>query len=132
MNSYYEDIFKVIIKNDLNKYFEEFKGEKDNLNELIDEFVSKKELSFEEPQKEYKENKTHKFRDRIKYENKEGKCLARVWNCGMGGQCSFTGKYNGFCKKHSEKGYDWWLGTIDCPRPERPVNHKDKVHIWLS
>jgi hypothetical protein len=24
------------------------------------------------------------------------------------------------------------LGTIDTPRPERPVNHKDKVHIWLK
>ena len=132
MNSYYEDIFKVIIKNDLNKYFEEFEGEKDNLKELIDEFVSKNELSFEEPKKEYKENKTHKFRDRIKYENKEGKCLARVWNCGMGGQCSFTGKYNGFCKKHSLKGHEWWLGTIDLPRPERPINHKNKIHIWLN
>ena len=50
----------------------------------------------------------------------------------MGGQCSFTGKYDGFCKKHSEKKYEWWLGTIDQPRPERPINHKDKIHIWLN
>ena len=132
MNSYHEEIFKGLIKEDLIKYFEDFKGDKTHLKTLIDEFMSKQEINFKQPVVEYKENKTHKYRDRIKYINKEGKCLARVWNCGMGGQCSFTGKYDGFCKKHSLKGYDWWLGTIDLPRPERPINNKDKIHIWLN
>jgi|TARA_B110000967_G_C18849377_1_gene543773 hypothetical protein len=131
MNSYHEDILKKILKTDINLYFKDYEGCKVGLGELIDEFISHG-VNFEEEEKEYRENKTHKFRDRIKYESKENKCLSRVWNCGMGGQCSFTGKYNGFCKKHSEKGYDWWLGTIDTMRPERPVNHKDKVHIWLN
>ena len=132
MNTYHEKIFKKLIESDLNTHFEEFKGSKENLKVLINEFLSKQEIHFEEPEHLYKENKTHKYRDRIKYENKEGKCLARVWNCGMGGQCSFTGKYDCFCKKHSLKGYDWWLGTIDRPRPERPINHKDKIHKWLN
>ena len=116
----------------MNLYFKDYQGDKVSLEECLTEFLSTKDVIFEEEEKGYRENKTHKFRDRIKYESKENKCLCRVWNCGMGGQCSFTGKYDGFCKKHSEKGYDWWLGTIDTPRPERPVNHKDKVHIWLK
>jgi len=132
MNSYHEIIFKKLIISDINLHFEKYKGEKGDLKKLIDEFMLTQEIKFEEKIPEYKENKTHKYRDRIKYEGKDGRCLARVWNCGMGGQCSFTGKYNGFCKKHSLKGNDWWLGTVDLPRPERPINHKDKVHIWLS
>ena len=35
-------------------------------------------------------------------------------------------KYDGFCKKHSLKGHTWWLGTINLPRPERPINHNGK------
>ena len=132
MNSYHEGIFKILIIKDLNKYFDDFKGDKGNLEELIDNFIRNEKIDFKEPEIVYKENKTHKYRDRIKYDGKDGKCLARVWNCGMGGQCSFTGKYDGFCKKHSLKGYEWWLGTVDFPRPERPINHKDKVHIWLT
>jgi hypothetical protein len=132
MNSYHEDILKQILKTDMILYFKDYEGSKVSLEECLTEFLSTKDVIFEEEEKGYRENKTHKFRDRIKYESKENKCLCRVWNCGMGGQCSFTGKYDGFCKKHSEKGYDWWLGTIDTPRPERPVNHKDKVHIWLK
>ena len=122
---------KKLIEEDMEKYFKDFEGEKSELKNIINKFLLNKEIKFEE-EKNYKENKTHKYRDRIKYEGKEGKCLARVWNCGMGGQCSFTGKYDGFCKKHSEKKYEWWLGTIDQPRPERPINHKDKIHIWLN
>jgi len=131
MNSYYDGIMKKLIEEDMENYFKDFEGEKSELKNIINKFLLTKELKFEE-EKNYKENKTHKYRDRIKYEGKEGKCLARVWNCGMGGQCSFTGKYDGFCKKHSEKKYEWWLGTIDQPRPERPINHKDKIHIWLN
>ena len=122
---------KKLIEEYMEKYFKDIEGEKSELKNIINKFLLTKELKFEE-EKNYKENKTHKYRDRIKYESKEGKCIARVWNCGMGGQCSFTGKYDGFCKKHSEKKYEWWLGTIDQPRPERPINHKDKIHIWLN
>lgn len=131
MNPYYDGIMKKLLEEDIEKYFKDFEGEKSKLKNIINKFLLNKELNFEE-QMNYKENKTHKYRDRIKYEDKEGKCLARVWNCGMGGQCSFAGKYDGFCKKHYEKKYDWWLGTIDQPRPERPINHKDKIHIWLN
>mgnify|MGYP001190612980 FL=1 len=132
MNSYHEDIFKKLIITDINTHFDKYTGDKGDLKGLIDEFISTQDISFEETPHEYRENKTHKYRDRIKYEGKSGKCLARVWNCGMGGQCSFTGKYDGFCKKHSLKGYEWWLGTVNFPRPERPINHKDKIHIWLT
>ena len=132
MNSYYKGIIKNLIEEDIKGYFKDFEGEKSGLDELLKSFLKEKDIIFEVEEKRYKENKTHKYRDRAKYEDKERKCLARVWNCGIGGQCSFTGKCNGFCKKHSEKNYDWWLGTIDLPRPERPVNHKGKVHIWLN
>ena len=90
MNSYYEGIMKKLVEEDIEKYFKDFEGEKSELKNIINKFLLNKELKFEE-EKNYKENKTHKYRDRIKYEGKEGKCLARVWNCGMGGQCSFTG-----------------------------------------
>lgn len=132
MNSYYKGIIKNLIEEDIMEYFKDFEGEKSGLDELLKSFLKEKDIIFEVEEKRYKENKTHKYRPRAKYEDKERKCLARVWNCGIGGQCSFTGKYNGFCKKHSEKNYDWWLGTIDLPRPERPVNNKGKVHIWLN
>ena len=135
MNSYHEDILKQIIKTDMNLYFKDYQGDKVSLEECITGFLSTNNVEFSPVYEEkvgYRENKSHKFRDRIKYESKDGKCLCRVWNCGMGGQCSFTGKYNGFCKTHSEKGYDWWLGTIDTPRPERAVNHRGKIHIWLK
>ena len=129
MNSYHEDIFKILIIKDINTYFEEFKGDKGDLKELIDKFVSNETIDFKE-EKDHVEHK--KCIDRSKYGDKDGKCLARIWNNGRGCQCSFTGKYDGFCKKHSLKGRAWWLGTIDLPRPERPINHKGKVHTWLN
>lgn len=132
MTSYHGDIIKNLIKEDILEKFKDYSGEKEGLETIIEGFLKEKEIIFEKIEKKYKENKTHKYRDRAKYEDKERRCLARVWNCGMGGQCSFTAKYNGFCKKHSEKRHEWWLGTIDLPRPERPVNHKGKIHIWLN
>ena len=131
MDSHYENIFKTLIKTDLNVYFQNFEGDKKNLKELIDKFIKKQNIVFKEKTTEYTEHK--KCIDRAKYENKENKCLARIWNHGRGCQCSFTGKFDGFCKRHSEKRYDWWLGTIDRPRPERPIHHSNKkVHIWLN
>ena len=137
MDIYYEGFIITLLKKDLNDYFMNLDGfeEKDQeiINEYITEYFDTTKLVFKKKEEiDYKENKTHIYRDRLKYSNRPNKCLARIWNCGMGGQCSFTGKYNGFCKKHSLKGNDWWLGTVDLPRPERPINHKDKVHIWLN
>ena len=35
MDSHYENIFKTLIKTDLNVYFQNFEGDKKNLKELI-------------------------------------------------------------------------------------------------
>ena len=67
------------------------------------------------------------------YKDKEGRCKARVWNEGEGGQCSFTGSegYDGFCKTHFNKGgNEWFLGCIDEPRPERPQFPNGDILRW--
>ena len=105
-----------------------FDGDKKNLNILIKEFLKEKELSFEK----IEEEKNIKFINRDKFDHKNDKCLARIWNCGRGGQCSNKGVDEGFCKKHSKKKHDWWLGTINSPRPERPIHHNGKLHKWIN
>ena len=145
MNNYYKGIIEGLIKSEVKNYFDSLNpSDKDSviINDLIEEYFSETSIEFieEDQLKEkykIKENKTHIYRDRNKYELKEKKCLARVWNCGMGGQCSNRGIDDGFCKKHSSPKtgpgkYEWWLGTVDKARPIRPVNHKGKVHIWLN
>ena len=145
MNEYYSNIVKNLIKGEVKDFFnniESTEKESSIIDTLIDEYFNENKIVFKEEENvksEYgiKENKTHIYRDRNKYELKENKCLARVWNCGMGGQCSNKGIDDGFCKKHSlpKTGpgkYEWWLGTVDRDRLVRPVNHKGKVHIWLN
>lgn len=145
MNEYYGFMIKNLIKGEVKDFFDNIEStdqEARKINDLIEEYFNENKIVFEEEQQvkeqyKIKENKTHIYRDRIKYASKENKCLARVWNCGMGGQCSNRGIDDGFCKKHSlpKTGpgkYEWWLGTVDRDRLVRPVNHKGKVHIWLN
>ena len=110
--------------------------DENELKEVLDLYFKEYDLILSLPKKS-----SEVYRDRKKYDLKENRCLARVWNTGMGGQCSFTGEYNGFCKAHAEPkgipgGQDWWLGTINKPRPERPIKPRpehplgDKIHIW--
>ena len=145
MNEYYSNIVKNLIKGEVKDFFnniESTEKESSIIDTLIDEYFNENKIVFKEEENvksEYgiKENKTHIYRDRNKYELKENKCLARVWNCGMGGQCSNKGIDDGFCKKHAypKTGpgkYEWWLGTIDRDRLVRPVNHKGRIHIWLN
>ena len=61
MNTYYKDIFNKLIISDINAYFKEYKGNKEGLQDLIDEFMLTQEISFEEKIPEYRENKTHKY-----------------------------------------------------------------------
>ena len=145
MNEYYDFMIKNLIKGEVKDFFDNIKSTEQDackINDLIEEYFNENKIVFEEEQQvkeqyNIKGNKTHIYRDRIKYVSKENKCLARVWNCGMGGQCSNRGIDDGFCKKHSlpKTGagkYEWWLGTVDRDRLVRPVNHKGKVHIWLN
>ena len=142
MNPYYTMIIKETLKDEINDYFKNIeKTDEENtiIQTLIDEYFEHKEIIFEDKNKKYelKESKTHIYRDRDKYISKDNMCLARIWNCGMGGQCSNKGVVDGFCRKHAEPKtgpgkHDWWLGTINNPRPERPINHKGKIHIWVK
>lgn len=142
MNVYYKMIIKELLMQEVHEYFNSItKGEEESkiIKELIEEYFNKSDIVFEEIKEKYKikENQTHIYRERDKYMLKENKCLARIWNCGMGGQCSNKGINDGFCKKHSEPKtgpgkYEWWMGTVDKPRPERPINHKGKIHEWLN
>ena len=142
MNDYYKRIIKELLEHEIQEYFnsiEKTEEESKIIEELIEDYFTNNDIIFEEINEKYnlKENKTHIYRDRDKYISKDNKCSARIWNCGMGGQCSNKGINNGFCKKHSEPktgpgNYEWWLGTVDKPRPERPINHKGKIHIWSN
>ena len=133
MNTYYKDIFKVLLKDDLIKHFDNFEGKKEGLEKIIEEFFSNNDFEFKEVELEKQTKTTNKkCKDREKYSCKENRCKARTWNSGRGGQCGFTGKFDGFCKKHYEKKDDWWLGTVDCPRPERPIHENGKIHYWMN
>lgn len=142
MDKYYKDIINELLKEEVESYFnliETNTEQKEIIKSLIEEYFINEEIIFLNDKDKYdlKENKTHIYRSRDKYLSKENKCLARIWNCGMGGQCSNKGINDGFCKKHSDPKtgpgkYDWWLGTIDQARPERPINHKGKIHYWLN
>lgn len=133
MDTYYKEIFKSLIKDDILKYFDTFEGEKEGLEKILKEFFSKNELEFKEIENEKPTITVNKkCKDREKYACKESRCKARIWDYGRGGQCGFTGKFDGFCKKHYEKRDNWWLGTIDNPRPERPIHENGKIHYWLN
>ena len=117
MNKYYFDFIKEKLKRDVIQELLLYDIDKTILLQEVD-------LYFKENKIELKEcnGNTDKVRDRSAYKNRENMCKARIWNFGDGGQCSFTGTYNGFCKTHFDKGGDsWWLGTIVKPRPERPI-----------
>ena len=129
MNDYYLQFIKTKLKKDI---LQEINiDEKNNplfLKEL-DTLIQNVEFN----EKIQTTSKTHMIRDRTMYKDRSNLCKARVWNEGYGGQCSQKASCNGFCKTHFKKGgEEWWLGTIEGPRPERPVNEKNKVHQWLN
>ena len=129
MNKYYFDFFKENLK-------------KDVIHGLLEEGIAKElliqevniyfegDIQFEDVQQM---SGTHQMRSRSIYQDKKNRCKARVWNEGEGGQCSCTGleEYNGFCKTHFKKGENkWFLGTIDQPRPERPLKPDGTLLVW--
>ena len=127
MNKYYFNFFKEKLKKDVIHEL---------INQGIDENIVHREVNlyfeneiqFDEIQQT---SDTHQIRPRCVYQDKENRCKARVWNEGEGGQCSNTGIQNGFCKTHSKRGGNqWFLGTVDKPRPERPIHPDGKVHYW--
>jgi len=137
MNEYYHTFIKDKLKNDIIKELVNSSEEEGKeiilrtIQEYFDEYTVK--LIVEKEKYNIKENKTNLYRDRELYKDREDCCIARVWNCGMGGQCSRKNSINGFCKMHYEKGGEkWWLGTINERRPFNPTNHKGKVHVWLN
>jgi len=135
--NYYDQLLIKKLKEDVYTTLQntnEFKGKEDILNEVINEYFKNNVIEFIDTKKKYdiKESKTHVYRDRKNYSTpSELRCIARVWNCGMGGQCSCKKKYGDFCKRHYDKGGDKWiLGTINLPRPERPVDNNGKILTW--
>lgn len=127
LNKLKEDVLCVLIKNT--------NFSKIVIEDIVHKYFENNKINFIEPVEKYgvKECKTHIYRDRKNYKEDKNRCIARVWNEGMGGQCACKAKYDKFCKRHKDKGgYDWCFGTIDLPRPVNPRNHKGKVHIWLN
>ena len=146
MNDYYFQFILKKLKKDVIVTLNENENIQtiENINDIITDEVNiyfrTNEITFKgegEENEKIKQSKTHLYRDRTQYKDRENMCKARVWNCGMGGQCSRKGIMDGFCKGHAEPKNgpgkeEWWLGTIDEPRPERPINSHGKVHYWLS
>ena len=134
--NYYENLILLKLKEDVRKdLFEQLKIMNTEIEEIIDQYFDTHKIEYVNTVQKYniKESKTHIYRDRKNYKLSEDRCIARVWNEGMGGQCACKAKYDKFCKRHKDKGgYDWCFGTIDRPRPHNPRNHKGKIHIWLT
>tara|TARA_B100001094_G_C18166396_1_gene792341 strand:+ start:1374 stop:1781 length:408 start_codon:yes stop_codon:yes gene_type:complete len=133
MNEYYEQFIVLKMKKDIYQELSHQCLNLDQLETIINEHFQDYKIKMEIERKKFKEI----HRPREKYECRENMCLARVWNCGLGGQCSRKGEFNGFCKYHHNPkngleagGYEWWMGTVDQPRPERPIHPNGKVHIW--
>lgn len=130
-NNYYKNLLLEKLKSDIITDISEECNDHQKLIKIVDEYFNKNEITFNYQ----KSNEI--YRDRKKYESRKNKCIARVWNTGMGGQCSRAGEYECFCKYHFNPStgpgkYEWWLGTIDKPRPERPINHRGKIHLWKN
>jgi hypothetical protein len=130
-NNYYEKLLIEKLKYDIISEISIQCNDHNELIKVVNDYFNKNSFNFEY----HKKNEI--YRDREKYKCKENKCLARVWNTGMGGQCSRVGEYDGFCKYHFQPSTgpgkdDWWLGTINNHRPERPVNHTGKEHKWKN
>ena len=142
MNEYYNCIIISLLKQDVIDHFNLLIQNEKTKHVVFDEiehYFNNNKIVLKEEYKDYgiKQNKGHIYRDRIKYQDKTNRCLARIWNCGMGGQCSRKGIIDGFCKGHAEPKYGdgkdgWWLGTIDQPRPERPIHYNNKIHQWIN
>jgi hypothetical protein len=131
MNEYYKNFIVLKMKKDIYQTLSDQCLDLEQLENMINDHFQNYELKMEIEEKKFKEI----HRPRGKYECRENMCLARVWNCGLGGQCSRKGEFDGFCKYHLNPktgpgGYEWWLGTINNSRPERPINHNGKIHIW--
>lgn len=57
------------------------------------------------------------------------KCIARMWNKGCGGQCSYSKKFGEYCKRHiSEENR--WCGILTEPRPRNPISPNGKINKW--
>ena len=136
-----EDYYKNLLVNKLKKdVTDEILGieldcEEVLIKDVINDYFKNNKVDFKDDKERYgiKESKTHKYRPRTNVIN-NCKCMARVWNEGMGGQCSRNKHkdYGDFCKRHYNLGgYEWNFGTVDKPK-ERQVIHNGKVHIWLT
>ena len=85
-----------------------------------------------------KQVKINHYIDRTKFKEKVNMCHARIWNGGLGGQCSRTQCINNLCNLHNnivEIQGSWWLGYITETRPERPIytgpnNDKCEYKKW--
>ena len=129
INKLKDDIIKEISSNTTINCNEQL------LKSVIEEYFIDNKVTFKDDKERYciKESKTHKYRPRPN-EIDPDKCIARIWNEGMGGQCSRKKhkEYGNFCKRHhSLGGYEWAFGTIDKPK-EREILYKNKIHIWLN
>ena len=137
MTSYYQSLLVKKLKKDvINEIMKiEIDCEEEIIKNTIEEYFTNNKVEFKDDKERYgiKESKTHKYRPRTNIIN-TCKCMARVWNEGMGGQCSRNKHkdYGDFCKRHYDLGgYNWTFGTVDKPK-ERQVVYKGKVHIWLT
>ena len=61
------------------------------------------------------------------------KCDIRVWNQGLGAQCSCQKLENeNMCQMHltKTKNEPWWLGLITEEKPIEPKHPKTGIHTW--
>ena len=128
----------------MNKYYHEFvkqRLKKDIMNELIKEgfpriivvkelnLYFKNEIQFNEVKRSMG---THQIRDRGAYKDRKDRCKARVWNEGEGGQCSCSGRYDGFCMTHlkREENNGFW-GRLISQNLKDPYYPMEKFFLGM-
>lgn len=131
MKKYYFDFVVEKLKKDIIQEFKNYTIDEEIIQREVNLYFLENKIEFKENEEKKIDTSTHKIRDRNAYKHRDNMCKARIWNEGDGGQCSNKGSYQGFCKTHFNKGAEkWWLGTIDEPRPERPVKPDGTLLTW--
>ena len=102
--------------------------------EKVTKELSGKKYSFQDFQELFHvKNKENTIYEKSNKQYDTLKCDIRVWNQGLGAQCSCQKLENeNMCQMHltKTKNEPWWLGLITEEKPIEPKHPKTGIHTW--